>query len=209
MWAYVYQLRGRTRAERPPASSTPGSPLTQIVGGDVKDLADGARRQAALGQEHGGRAACDQVREVLLGVGGDQDRPRRLQARLAVEPPHELEAALVGEVDVHQRDVRLELLGSSQRLRAGGGNPDHGDPLSFQETACGLHEAGAVVDDEAAQSHAARIAGAAPRHIPASWNMPGKPVLVSSRWPHFSPGGLQSRPPPRAALTIVMDKRMG
>src|SRR6266545_786188 len=142
MWAYVYQLRGRTRAERPPASSTPGSPLTQIVGGDVKDLADGARRQAALGQEHGGRAACDQVREVLLGVGGDQDRPRRLQARLAVEPSHELEAALVGEVDVHQRDVRLEVLGSSQRLRAGGGNPDHGDPLSFQETACGLHEAG-------------------------------------------------------------------
>jgi hypothetical protein len=61
---------------------------------------------------------------------------------VAATPASKLACVPWGEVDVHQRDVRLEVLGSSQRLRAGGGNPDHGDPLSFQETACGLHEAG-------------------------------------------------------------------
>jgi hypothetical protein len=78
------------------------------------------------------------------------------------EPPGELEAALAAELDVQERDVRVELLGASERLRAGRRDPDHGNSLPLQKGAGRLQEVGAVIDDEAARSHAARIAGAMP-----------------------------------------------
>ena len=42
---------------------------------------DSARRYAGLGQEGRDRRGGDQVSEVLLGIGGDQDHPRSVQAR--------------------------------------------------------------------------------------------------------------------------------
>jgi hypothetical protein len=68
---------------------------------------------------------------------------------------------LAAEVDVHQGDIGSQPLRLPERLRAVGGHADDHDPLAFEETAGSLQEAGAVVDDEAAQSHTPSIAGGA------------------------------------------------
>ena len=63
-------------------------------------------------------------------------------------------SALGAELDVDEREIRLELGRSSQRLRTDRRNADHVETLPFEESAGGVQEVRAVVDDEAAQRHA-------------------------------------------------------
>src|SRR6266511_1094799 len=125
--------------------------------------ADGVGRQVGLGQEPDGGTLRDQLGEVVLGVGGEQDHRRWRRPCRLLESPGELEAALAGQVDVDQRDVRSEPFDLLQRLDDAGGDPDDGDPLALEVAAGGLQEAGAVVNEEAAQLHATRITAPAAR----------------------------------------------
>jgi hypothetical protein len=76
-------------------------------------------------------------------MGGDQDYP-------AAQPFREVEAVLVAEADVDEHDVRAELLLQSQRVGAGGGDPDDLDAFPLEQDARGVEEGSVVVDDEAA-----------------------------------------------------------
>lgn len=118
-----------------------------------EQVMDGAGGQGGLGQEPEGRTRSDQIRVVLLGVGGDQDRTG---TRFAVQPSYDLEAALTTEVDVNQRDVRPEIRDTLERLGAARGDADDGDALALQQTARGVQEARAVVDNETTQHHVSK-----------------------------------------------------
>jgi hypothetical protein len=88
-----------------------------------------------------------------------EDHRCRGQAGLAVEAPGQLQAALATQVDVEQGDVRSQLPGPLERVGAVGGHTHDRDALAFQEAAGGVQDAGAVVDNEAAQHHGLRILG--------------------------------------------------
>jgi hypothetical protein len=89
-------------------------------------------------------------------MGRDEDHRCRGPAGL-VEAPGQLEAALAAQVDVQQGDVRSQLPGPLEGLGAVGGHAHDRDAMALQEAAGGVQEAGAVVDDQAAQ-HGLRIA---------------------------------------------------
>src|SRR3954453_17703841 len=110
-WSRSWKLADRL----PPVPPSPGQ------------LPDRVGRQRGLGEEPDRRAGRDQVREVLLRMGGDQDDrggdspPPRPQA------PGDVEAALRSELDVHQGDVRPQSLGLLERLLGRRGLADDAD----------------------------------------------------------------------------------
>jgi hypothetical protein len=76
-----------------------------------------------------------------------------------------VEAALVAEVDVEERDVRPQLAGEPDRLGARRRHGHHPHPLALKQRAGGPQEVGAVVDDEQAQGHTGFTVAC--RHQPA------------------------------------------
>ena len=68
-----------------------------------------------------------------------------------MKSPHQVEATLVAEVDVHQRDVRSELLGALKRLGSSRRHAYDRDPFTLEQNTRRSQEAGVVVDDEAAK----------------------------------------------------------
>jgi hypothetical protein len=101
----------------------------------AEQLAYGPARQLGLGEEPDGRAQVDELPQVGLGVGRDQDHAPGDRIPRLGQPAGEVEAALVAEVDVHERDVRLQLSGAPDRLDARRRHADHPHALSLQERA--------------------------------------------------------------------------
>src|SRR5882757_3421576 len=98
-----------------------------------EQVPNGARGQGGLGQEPDRGACRYEVGVVLLGVGRDEDCPRPGQARRAMQSPHQVKATLIAEVDVHQRDVRPELLRARKRLGRARRHSYDGDPFTTRK----------------------------------------------------------------------------
>ena len=64
------------------------------------------------------------------------------------QPPGKLKPALTPEYDVHQDNLRPELLCSPQRLSRGSGNADDAQALPFQAIAGGLQKQPVVIHDQ-------------------------------------------------------------
>jgi hypothetical protein len=80
----------------------------------------------------------------------------------------EIKAALVPELDVDEGDIRFEVLDSLHGLRSRCSNAYHGDPIEFEESACGFQELRVVVDDQTAQAHMASIGRSVRQRITAT-----------------------------------------
>jgi hypothetical protein len=126
--------------------------------GSVEQLVDPRGGEFRLGEEADGRTGLDQLEEVALVVGRDENHPRGAAVDAVGETPGEIETALGAEVDVDESDLRPQLLNSPDCLSARGRESDDGDSLTFEQVARSFREARLVVDDEAAQGHAPRIA---------------------------------------------------
>lgn len=61
---------------------------------------------------------------------------------------HEVKAALVTEMDVHQRDVRPEQLGTLQRLGRVHRHTYDGDPFTLEQYTRRIQKTRVVVDDK-------------------------------------------------------------
>jgi signal transduction histidine kinase len=82
----------------------------------IDDPANRIRRQLLLRQEPSCRAFGDRTREIGRRVGRDQDDGRPAITVAGGQPPGKLKPALSPEHDVHQDDLRPELLCSPQCL---------------------------------------------------------------------------------------------
>jgi hypothetical protein len=84
-----------------------------------------------------------------------------------MKSPHEVEATLVAEMDIHERDVRPELLGALKRLGRTRRHTYDRDPFTLEQNTRRVQEAGVVVDDQTAK-HNPRITRRTSGRIPAS-----------------------------------------
>ena len=101
----------------------------------IDDPADRVRRQLLLGQERRRRAFGDRAREIGRRVGRDQDDGRPAVPVLCGQPPGKLKPALTPEHDIHQDNLRPQLLCSPQRLSRGSSHADDAQALPFQAAA--------------------------------------------------------------------------
>ena len=103
-------------------------------------------RELALRDEAARTAAADEVAELrdVAARGHDDLRAPAVRA----EPPGDLEAVHVGQLDVEQDDVRTEPGDGLERRGAVLGLADHLVPLGLEELPRGGAEAGVVVDDQ-------------------------------------------------------------
>src|SRR5580704_5490277 len=124
--------------------------------------------QLRLGQEAPRRAFRDEIREVRLRVGRDQDDRRAAVPIVLDQVPRTLKPALLREHDVDEGEIRLEFPGSPERLRARQGNAHDGQALPLEEDACSLKERPVVIHNEDASRHRTSVAGGTPRRIAAS-----------------------------------------
>ena len=99
-----------------------------------------------LRQEADRGTGRDQLGEVPLRIGRDEHDLRQGRAARAGQAPRDVEAALVAEVDVHERHVRVELARQLNRLRARRRHADDGDALALQERPRRGEVSGVVVD---------------------------------------------------------------
>jgi len=102
--------------------------------------------------------------------------------------PGEVQAAVLGEFDIHEDDIRVELLGPGKNLGAARGNPDL-HSLSCEQTARGREEMGVVIDNQTAQSHDSKLVARSAPRIAASgtiegcagmsttWGLPGRQLV--------------------------------
>src|SRR3984957_5105491 len=97
-------------------------------------------RQLRLRQETPSRAFRDEIREVRLRVGRDQDDHWAADPIVLDQVPRTLEAALLREHDVNEGESRLELPGSPERLCARQGNAHDRQALPLEENTCRLKE---------------------------------------------------------------------
>ena len=140
--------------------------------------------QVRLRQEPA-RAVGDGEVAVVGGVArrDDDDRqPRRAVAQVAGD----LEPAHVGQPDVEQDDVRLELLRGAQGAGAVRGLADHRPSVALQRAPRRPAEAGVVVDDQHAGRHGRILACPPPaRHG-------GEPTPMRRFSARTKPGGPRS-----------------
>ena len=100
----------------------------------VEDPANGLRRQLRLRQESPRRAFRDEIREVRLRVGRDQDDRRPAAAVLLGQVPGKLEAVFLREPDVDKDQSRFELLRLAERLPAARATPTTDRPCRSRST---------------------------------------------------------------------------
>lgn len=137
----------------------------------TEDDLDGRPREIRLRNEAQGRAFADQIREVILRMGRDEDYVGGGDMEPGCQLAREFESALFAEVDIHKYQVRCELLRTLKTLGNGRGDPDHAHPLPVQHGPRGRQERRVVIDDEAAQgTHKNSMAAAIALRIAASGN---------------------------------------
>ena len=90
--------------------------------------------------------------ELFLVMGGDQDQlAAPADRRIIGEPLRHREPVLAAKVDVHERCVRPELVGETDRPIAGRRDTHDVDPLLLEKPAGSVEESGTIVHDQAAQ----------------------------------------------------------
>jgi hypothetical protein len=68
-----------------------------------------------------------------------------------MKSPDQVEATLVAEMDIHERDVRPELLGSLKRLGRTRRHTYDRDPFTLEQNTRRVQEARVVIDDQTAK----------------------------------------------------------
>lgn len=120
----------------------------------AEERLDRLRAQVCLRQKADGGARGDQLGELLLGVGGDENHgPGKRPVLGGVEALSNGQAILGTEVDVDQREIRTLLTSDSDRFLAAGRDGQDVNPLFLQHLTGGLRESRAVVDYEAPYRH--------------------------------------------------------
>ena len=104
----------------------------------IDDPPDRARRQIPLRQESHRRALGDEIREVGLRMGRDQDHRGPAAPVVSGQAPGKVEPALIAQCDVDQDDLRPRLRRSPQPLRRSLGHADDAQALAFQENPSSL-----------------------------------------------------------------------
>jgi hypothetical protein len=91
---------------------------------------------------------------------------------MVAEESRELEAALICEHDVHEDDVRVELVRPPERLCHRRGDADDLHALPLEQHARSREELPVVIDDENAARHTSRVASNRAGRIAASRKNP-------------------------------------
>ena len=94
-----------------------------------------------------------------------------MTGRAVIQLPGKLEAVLVAEVDVDERDVGPELGHELNRLSAVRRDTDHFQPLASEQVSGALEEEGVVVDNQTPERHLQRIANHVWGRNPATGNL--------------------------------------
>jgi DNA-binding NarL/FixJ family response regulator len=118
----------------------------------------GRRGQLPLGQECDGWAGREQVGQVLFRVGRDHDDLDGLGRVVPRQLAGQVEPVFRAEFHVNQGDLGAVLPGIAHRIGRIGGHRDHDEAPALQRLARDLEETGVVVDQQAANGHAARLA---------------------------------------------------
>lgn len=137
--------------------------------------------KVAFGQKRGSGAGRDEVSKVLFGIRRCQDYDRWLRAAWPCDLLREIEAALVTEADVDERDIGPELGDSLTCLHTIRRHTDNGDPLSLEQVTRNSDKAVVVVDDQAPNSHGSSMAAEDRLGITASGNIGGT-AGMGSKW---------------------------
>jgi DNA-binding NarL/FixJ family response regulator len=123
-----------------------------------------------------------QLRVVLCRVGGHEDHP---PAGGGIgEAVGEREAALGPEIDIHEDDVRIQLLRRADTLRGRSGSTDHVEALSGEERPRRFEKRLVVVDKQVAHGLEWRITPGPAGRIAASGNRELTLARIADgRWP--------------------------
>ena len=97
--------------------------------------------------------AVDPPAELSLVIRRDEDDGGRFAVRAVHQAVGNVEAALLAEADVDERQVGTKCLREPDRLVARSCNADDRDPFVLEQGPRFLAEARAIVDDQAAQRH--------------------------------------------------------
>jgi len=136
-----------------------------------EDAADRGTRQTRFGQERDRRAVRHHVREVVLGVHGNEDHEGQLRALLGSELAGDVKAVLLAEIDVNEGDIRLQLAAATACLGSGRHDVNDADPLAQEQLAGSQEEFMVVIDDEAPHGHDPSVQHAGVLGIAASRNV--------------------------------------
>jgi hypothetical protein len=154
---------------------------SQRSGAAIDDPVNRIPRQLLLWQEPRRRAFGDRSREIGRRMGRDQDHGRLANAVACGQTPGKLKPALTPEHDVHQDNLRLELLCSPQRLSRGSGNADDAQALPFQAIARGHQKQPVVVhDQDTKRCHVNSIPACKVPRIGASTNRKSRALTADS-----------------------------
>jgi hypothetical protein len=137
----------------------------------VDDPANRFCRELGLRHKPGCLARGDQIREVRLRMGRDQDHRRSLGTAFLDQAACQVDAALPPKRDIDEKDVGAELLGQPKRLGAVRGDAHDAQALSLEENSRRSEEGSVVIDDEDAESHTISVASDKGFRIAASRNL--------------------------------------
>src|SRR6266542_734965 len=136
----------------PAASASATSAASRRALRLTEECAHGRARELTLRDEAARAARRDQVAVVGRVAARDQHDRRRTAVR--TEPSGDLEAVDVGELDVEEHQVGMELGRLRERFGAVGGLPDDREALGLEQGMGCRPEARVVIDDENGSAHA-------------------------------------------------------
>jgi hypothetical protein len=121
------------------------------LSGKSEDVPDSSTGQGSLGNERPSRAGDDQFGEVLLVMGGDQDRRHRGTGSVPVKLFDDVKTALLAEIDIDERHVGPQVRDALQPFCGGGRHRYHADSLVLEQPCRRIEEIAIVVDNDATQ----------------------------------------------------------
>jgi hypothetical protein len=156
------------RRQRPSAATGWERPGSLLAGRPPEQALDGDGGQGRLRQEPDRRTGLDQIGEIVLGVGGDEDQLPGIDMRVVEESSSHVEATFRAEADVDERHVGMQVGRAQDGVRARGRDADDSNALLLEQRSSGPEKARAVIDDQAAQCHWIRLGARRGQAIPAS-----------------------------------------
>src|SRR5262249_1575418 len=116
-----------------------------------EEPADTLRRELRFGDEAERGTRFDPAVVLPLVVRRDEDERGWIGIRAVDQAAAAVEAALLAEADVGERQIGTKRLGEPNRLLARRCNADDHHSFLLEEATCLLAEARTIVDDQAAQ----------------------------------------------------------
>jgi len=122
-----------------------------LLSGNSQDVSDSSTGQGSFGNERPSRAGGDQFGEVLLVMGGDQDRWNRGTGPVPMKLLDDVKTALLAEIDIDERHVGPQVLDTLQPFCGGRRHRHHADSLMLEQPCRRIEKIAIVVDNDATQ----------------------------------------------------------